>query len=43
MTKLDEILRDNREFVESKGYEDFSTSKKPNRKIVILSCTHTTT
>lgn len=41
MTKLDEILKDNREFVESKGYEDFSTSKKPNRKIVILSCMDT--
>ncbi len=41
MTKLEEILKDNKEFVESKGYENFSTSKKPNRKIVILSCMDT--
>ena len=28
MTKLEEILKDNKEFVESKGYENFSTSEK---------------
>lgn len=41
MTKLEEILRDNNEFVENKEYEKFSTSKKPNKKIVILSCMDT--
>ena len=41
MTKLDRILNDNKTFVENKEYEAFSTSKKPDRKIVVLSCMDT--
>lgn len=38
---IDEILRHNREFVESKGYERFVTSKYPDRKIAIVTCMDT--
>lgn len=38
---IDEILRHNREFVASKGYERFVTSKYPDRKIAIVTCMDT--
>lgn len=38
---IDEILRHNREFVESKGYERFRTSKYPDKKIAIVTCMDT--
>ncbi len=39
--RLDEILADNRAFVEKKSYEQFRTTKYPDRKIIILSCMDT--
>ncbi len=41
MNKLQEILEYNRSFVEKKEYEEYRTSKEPNRKMVILSCMDT--
>lgn len=38
---IDEILRHNREFVASKGYEKFRTSKYPDKKIAIVTCMDT--
>lgn len=38
---IDEILRYNREFVESKGYEQYATSKYPDKKIAIVTCMDT--
>lgn len=38
---IDEILRHNREFVASKGYERFLTSKYPDKKIAIVTCMDT--
>lgn len=38
---IDEILRHNREFVASKGYEKFLTSKYPDRRIAIVTCMDT--
>lgn len=38
---IDEILRYNREFVESRGYERFETSKYPDKKIAIVTCMDT--
>lgn len=38
---IDEILRHNREFMASKGYERFVTSKYPDRKIAIVTCMDT--
>lgn len=38
---IEEILRHNREFVESKGYEKFRTSKYPDKKIAIVTCMDT--
>ncbi|WP_077214325.1 beta-class carbonic anhydrase [Bacillus dakarensis] len=41
MRMLDQILKHNSEFVEEKKYEAFTTSKYPNKKMVILSCMDT--
>ncbi len=41
MGRLDEILRYNKEFVESKAYEKYETTKFPNKGLVILSCMDT--
>jgi carbonic anhydrase len=41
MNKLQEILEFNRLFVESMEYDQYRTSKEPNRKLVILSCMDT--
>lgn len=41
MSKIDEILEFNKCFVENKTYENFNTTKYPNKKIVILSCMDT--
>lgn len=38
---LEEILKYNREFVESKEYEKYNTTKYPDKKIAILSCMDT--
>lgn len=38
---IDEILRHNRGFVESRGYERFETSKYPDKKIAIVTCMDT--
>lgn len=41
MRRLDEILEYNKKFVENKEYEMFTTSKHPDKKMVILSCMDT--
>ncbi|MBD7910797.1 MULTISPECIES: carbonic anhydrase [Clostridium] len=41
MKKLYEILEYNIDFVQNKIYEKYSTSKNPDKKIVILSCMDT--
>ena len=41
MSKVDEILKFNQWFVENKNYEQYKTTKYPNKKIVILSCMDT--
>ncbi len=41
MSSLYEIIEYNKEFVDSKKYEDFKTTKYPNKKMVILSCMDT--
>lgn len=38
---IDDILKHNREFVSSRGYERFVTSKYPDRKIAIVTCMDT--
>lgn len=38
---IDEIISYNRRFVEEKGYEPFSTSKYPDKKIAIVTCMDT--
>ncbi|MCM1378402.1 MAG: carbonic anhydrase [Clostridium sp.] len=38
---IDKILEFNREFVDSKGYERFLTSKYPDKKIAIVTCMDT--
>ena len=38
---IDEILRHDREFVASRGYEKFLTSKYPDKKIAIVTCMDT--
>lgn len=38
---IDSILNFNREFVASKGYEKFVTSKYPDKKLAVLSCMDT--
>lgn len=41
MSKLEEILAYNQAFVDSREYEKYSTSNKPNKKLVVLSCMDT--
>ncbi len=38
---IDDILKYNREFVATKGYEKFITSKYPDKKIAIVTCMDT--
>ena len=38
---IDEILRHNEEFVASKGYQPYVTSKYPDKKIAIVTCMDT--
>ena len=38
---IDQLLEYNREFVESKGYEKFRTSKYPDKRIAIVTCMDT--
>lgn len=38
---INEILKYNREFVESEGYRKFETSKYPDKKIAIVTCMDT--
>jgi len=38
---IEEILKHNREFVETRGYEQFRTSKYPDKKIAIVTCMDT--
>lgn len=41
MTSLSEIMNYNQAFVEEKKYEEFATTKFPNKRIVILTCMDT--
>jgi len=41
MRLLDEILQYNQEFVSEKKYEEFTTTKFPNKRLVILTCMDT--
>ena len=41
MRILDEVLAYNEQFVKDKKYEEFATSKLPNKRMVILSCMDT--
>lgn len=38
---IEEILKHNRKFVEEKGYEQFITSKFPDKKIAVVTCMDT--
>ena len=38
---IDEILRFNKEFIASKGYREYETSKYPDKKIAIVTCMDT--
>ncbi|MDE7160232.1 MAG: carbonic anhydrase [Muribaculaceae bacterium] len=38
---IDEMLNFNREFVKNRGYEQFQTSKYPDKKIAIVTCMDT--
>ncbi|MDE7443629.1 MAG: carbonic anhydrase [Muribaculaceae bacterium] len=38
---IDEILRHNREFVESGAYKEYATSKYPDKRIAIVTCMDT--
>lgn len=38
---IEEILRHNREFVESRAYEKYQTSKYPDKRIAIVTCMDT--
>ena len=38
---IDEILKYNQEFVKEKKYEQYKTSKYPDKKIAILTCMDT--
>jgi hypothetical protein len=40
-TMIEDILKHNKEFVASKGYERFVTSKYPDKKIAIVTCMDT--
>jgi carbonic anhydrase len=39
--RLDEILSYNNQFVQGKKYEEYTTTKNPSKKLVILSCMDT--
>lgn len=41
MRLLEEILQHNQEFVQEKKYEEFTTTKFPNKRLVILTCMDT--
>jgi carbonic anhydrase len=41
MSRLNEVLNYNREFVENKEYQPFNTTKFPDKKMVILTCMDT--
>lgn len=41
MTEIDKMLAFNKVFVESKGYEEYHTSKYPDKKIAIVTCMDT--
>ncbi|SPZ78435.1 carbonic anhydrase [Staphylococcus aureus] len=41
MTLLNQILKYNKDFVASKAYEQYSTSKTPSKKAVLLTCMDT--
>lgn len=41
MTLLDDILSYNKKFVETKKYEQFQTTKFPNKRLVVVSCMDT--
>ncbi|RAL25909.1 beta-class carbonic anhydrase [Thermoflavimicrobium daqui] len=41
MSRLEEIMGYNRQFIEGKEYEPFITSKYPNKKLVIVTCMDT--
>ena len=38
---IDDIIKHNKEFVNSKGYEKYITSKYPEKKLAVLSCMDT--
>ena len=38
---IDDVLNYNRQFVASKGYEKYITSKYPDKKLAVLSCMDT--
>ena len=38
MSKLEQIIEYNNQFVKDKKYEEYTTTKNPNKKLVILSC-----
>ncbi|MGX4600307.1 beta-class carbonic anhydrase [Faecalimicrobium sp. JNUCC 81] len=40
-SRLDEILLYNKKFIENKEYEQYETTKNPDKKMVILSCMDT--
>ncbi len=41
MNRLEEMLLFNQQFVENREYEQYQTSKFPNKKLVVLSCMDT--
>jgi carbonic anhydrase len=41
MTLLDDIMSYNKEFVETKKYQQFQTTKFPNKRLVVVSCMDT--
>ena len=41
MRRLDEMIEYNKNFVKNKQYEEFATSKTPDKKILIFSCMDT--
>lgn len=41
MDKIDEIMAFNREFVQNKGYEEYLTTKFPEKRMVIVTCMDT--
>lgn len=41
MTEIDKMLEFNKEFIEKKGYEEYHTSKYPDKKIAIVTCMDT--